>query len=71
MSESRKFIKALERVKFIGHLIKNNEFMTTIINGKIERVRPRKSYIEYINDCMQIGMYCDMKEEALCKKKWL
>ena len=43
ISESRQFIKALERgMKFIGHLLRHNKFMTNVIGGKIGR--PRKRY---------------------------
>ena len=51
VSESRKFIKALKRirVKLIGHLLKHNEFVTNIIECKVFGKRGRASTILMIS----------------------
>ena len=47
VSESQKFIKALEkrRVKFVGYLLRDKEFVTNIIEGEVLGQRGRGSPI--------------------------
>ena len=76
VSESRKFIQALEkRVKFIAHILRHNQFVTNIIQGKVlakrGRGRPKKQYFECINHRRQICKYSDMKGAALDMREWL
>ena len=66
--ESRNFIEALERrvkSQLISHLLRHDESVTNIIEGKVfgkrGRGRPKKSYLEDIEYRMQIIKYCAMK----------
>ena len=77
VSENRKLIMNIEkrRVKFIVHLLKRNEFVTHIMEGKVlgkrGRGRQNNPYILDINYRMLIANYCDIKGAALDRKEWL
>ncbi|VVC38382.1 Hypothetical protein CINCED_3A003431 [Cinara cedri] len=62
------------RKKWIGHLIRNNSWITTIIEGKIEgkpgRGRPRQAYMKQI--MLDIGResYIELKRVAMNREEW-
>lgn len=61
--------------KLIGHLLRNNVFITIIIEGKIEgkrsRGRPRKSFFEEIFRRMRCTSYQSLKRMASNRHDWL
>ncbi|VVC42596.1 Hypothetical protein CINCED_3A003125 [Cinara cedri] len=62
-------------IKLIGHLLRNNEFITIIMEGKIEgkrsRGRPRKSFFEEIFRRMGVTSYQNLKRTAFDRHVWL
>lgn len=62
------------RHKWIGHILRHNEYMTNILEGTLEgsstRGRPRQQYMEDVTkECKQRN-YKDMKRVASNRQKW-
>lgn len=63
------------KIKLIGHIIRNNDFIIKIFEGKIQenksRERPRKRYFKVLQDLMNYGSYHEMKVIAKDREEWL
>ena len=62
VSNNRKFIKALDRrrIKFIGHVLRNKEFVINIIEGKVlnkENTRQAKEVISCGYQMLYVDRY--------------
>ncbi|XP_025406672.1 uncharacterized protein LOC112680706 [Sipha flava] len=62
------------RKKWIGHIMRNNEWITTIIEGKIEgkagRGRPRTPFMKQIIDDIGETNYKELKVAVMDRDKW-
>jgi hypothetical protein len=62
-------------IKLIGHLLKNNEFITIIMEGEIEgkrsREKSRKSFFEEIFKRMGCTSYQNLKRMGSDRHDWL
>ncbi|KAL4135344.1 hypothetical protein QTP88_006959 [Uroleucon formosanum] len=62
------------RKKWIGHVMRNNEWITTIIEGKIERKagigRPRTPFMKQIIDDIGKTNYKELKVAVIDRDKW-
>lgn len=67
-------IIANRRGKMLGHLLRHDEFIKVILEGKIEgkrkRGRPRITYMEQIRKTIQATTYREVKDKAECRKSW-
>jgi hypothetical protein len=63
------------KIKFIGHLIRHNDFIINIFEGKImgrrPRGRPRTNYFHDIKEKMGCASYQQLKEAAKDRHTWL
>ena len=77
IEEKRNIMTSLMRrkVKLVGHLLRHNNFITNIIEGKVAgrrpRGRPRKSYLEDIYHLMGCTSYHQLKRAAMDRDEWL
>ncbi|KAI5755057.1 hypothetical protein M8J77_013699 [Diaphorina citri] len=77
IGEERNLMKTLmkRKIKLVGHLLRHNDFITNILEGKVEgrrpRGRPRKSYFEDIMKLMDCNSYSQLKRSALDRSDWL
>jgi len=58
------------RKKWIGHIMRNNEWITTIIEGKGGRVRPRTPFMKQIIDDIGKTNYRELKVVVMDRDKW-
>ena len=62
------------RKEWIGHIMRNNEWITTIIEGKIEgkagRGRPRTPFMKQIIDDIGETNYKELKVAVMDRDKW-
>jgi hypothetical protein len=63
------------KIELIGHLMRNNDFITNIFEGKFAgkktRRRPRKKYFEEIQESMNYKTFFELKNVALDREEWL
>lgn len=77
IGEGRNIINTImkRKIKLIGYLIKHNNFVTNILEGKIMgkrlRRRPRQSYFNNINQRMGFTSYQYLKNTARDREVWL
>ena len=77
VNERRSLMESIQRrkIKLIGHLIRHNEVMKNIFEGKIQvrrsRGRPRISYFKDILTTMNASSYSHMKFMTVIRSKWL
>ncbi|KAI5734042.1 hypothetical protein M8J77_001775 [Diaphorina citri] len=77
VGESRQLIKTIEKrkIKLIGHIIRHNNFITNIFEGKIQgkktRGRPRKQYFKDIQESMRCTSFSELKSVANNRNEWL
>lgn len=75
--ETRKLITNIEKrkAKFVGHTLRHNEFLTTILEGKVlgkkGRGRPRKAHLDSMIHGLQFKQYADLKRSASERQMWL
>lgn len=76
IQEKRILLTTIEnrRGKMVGHLIRHDSFIKTIMEGKIEgkrgRGRPRISYMSQIKEKIAVVSYKEVKETALERNRW-
>jgi len=76
MNEQKAIWKTIKerRKKWIGHIMRNNERITTIIEGKIEgkagRGRPRTPFMKQIIDDVGKTNYKELKVVVMDRDKW-
>jgi len=62
------------RKKWVGHLIRNNTWIPTIIEqkteGKLGRGRPRQSYIKQIMLDIRRESYKELKRVVMNREEW-
>ncbi|PZC78062.1 hypothetical protein B5X24_HaOG202597 [Helicoverpa armigera] len=72
----RQLLHSIEnrRGKMIGHLIRHDDFIKNIVEGKVEgkrgRGRPRYSYMKQIKEKVNVVTYKEVLELALDRRKW-
>lgn len=77
VNERRTMINKImkSKMELIGHLIRHNEFITIIkegkINGKRTRERLRRSFFEEIFYRMDFASYQKLKRAACDRHEWL
>ncbi|KAI5739387.1 hypothetical protein M8J77_018683 [Diaphorina citri] len=77
VGESRQLIKTIEKrkIKLIGHIIRHNNFITNIFEGKIQgkktRGRPRKQYFKDMQESMRCTSFSELKSVANNRNEWL
>lgn len=63
------------KVKLIGHLIRHNQFIGNIFEGRLlgrrSRGRPRTSYFRDLQNIMRVNTYGQMKTIAMNREEWL
>lgn len=63
------------KVKLIGHLIRHNQFIGNIFEGRLlgrrSRGRPRTSYFRDLQNIMRANTYAQMKTIAMNREEWL
>ena len=70
INEKRMLVKELEkrRIKFIGHILRHNELLINIFEGKMlgkrTRGRPRRSFMEGVVGRLKFKSYQEMKSTA-------
>jgi len=69
-------IHIIERkIKFIGHIIRHNDFLNNIFEGRIMGRRPRgrsrTNYFHDINEKMDCASYQQIKEAVKDRHIWL
>jgi hypothetical protein len=76
VSEKRSLLKVIEnrRGKMIGHLLRHDDLIKVIIEGKIEgrrkRGRPRRAYMEQLKENIEVETYRELKEKAENRTEW-
>jgi len=64
----------MRRKTWIGHLIRNSFWITTVIEGKIEgipgRGRPRTCFMKQVMKDIEIKTYNDLKRSISDRDKW-
>ncbi|KAL1447191.1 hypothetical protein WDU94_013942 [Cyamophila willieti] len=76
MGEERKILNliAARRAKWIGHILRHEGMLHTIIDGQIEGRnhlgRPRQEYLKQIEEDMGCQNYRDMKSLAMNRTEW-
>lgn len=77
IQERRYLMKSIEKrkIKLVGHIIRHNNFINNIfegkIQGKIPRGRPRKKYFDDIQKSMNCATFEEMKRAAADREHWL
>jgi hypothetical protein len=77
INEKRKILRVIgmRKVKFIGHLLRHNSFVTNIMEGRVlgkkNRGRPRLSYIKNLMKELFCNSYAEMKSLAQDTHLWL
>ncbi|KAI5727290.1 hypothetical protein M8J77_000272 [Diaphorina citri] len=66
---------ASRKIKLIGHIIRHNDFLSNIFEGKVEgkkpRGRPRMRYFHDIQETMGCSSFESLKCAARDRNEWL
>ena len=73
VQENRSILKVIQKRKanWIGHILRGEEMLRKIIEGKIEGKRGRgRKRIQMLNDLKKRGNYVELKNRAQDRIKW-
>ncbi|KAI5636210.1 hypothetical protein NE865_11049 [Phthorimaea operculella] len=76
VKEKRALLRTIEnrRGKMMGHLIRHDSFLKTIIEGKVEgkrgRGRPRRNYFQQLKEKVNVVSYQEVKSLAENRNEW-